>query len=270
MHFFVSSRGRGPFGPVLCIAAALFLSSTAVAQDPPAPDAAADAAAEAPPDPPKLWEAKAALAVSWRSGDENKTAANADLEIARKWEVDKLTFRALGDYGKSGGVEDTKNASASLTHRHDFTDRLFSQARVYADTDPVQDRELRFTVDAGPGYRVWQVAGEKEYFDVMAGLGFRADRYKPPTPDRDLFDARASYKYEDTIGEVLEVVHTTEILAPVNLIENYLVKTELILAVPIVKSFFLRNNVRVEYDHRPAEGRKQINSWLTLGLEYRY
>lgn len=234
--------------------------------------AAAAAAQDAPakPDEPKNpWGVKAALSGSLRAGDEDKGSANADLEVGYTFNSDSLTFRALGDYGVSKGTEDTKDASGTLTWRHDFTHRFFATAKLYADTDPIQDRELRFIVDAGPGYRIWEQS-KKEFFEVSSGVGYRADRFKAPTPDDDFLDLRASYRYQDKIGDALEVTHHTDFSFPANQVEDFLVKSELTLAVPLFKGFFLRNNVRVEYDNRPALDKKSTNLWLTLGLEYRW
>jgi putative salt-induced outer membrane protein YdiY len=246
---------------LVCTGIALvWLGATAVAaQDAPAQT-------DAPTNP---WGVKAALSGSLRTGDEDKGAANGDVEVGYKFNSDSLTFRALGDYGVSNGSEDTKDASGSLTLRHDFTHRFFGTAKVYADTDPIQNRELRFIVDAGPGYRIWE-QNDKEFFEVSSGVGYRADRFKAPTPDDDFLDLRASYRYHDKIGDALEISHATDFSFPANQVEDFLVKSELTLSVPLLKGFFLRNNLRLEYDNRPALDKKSTNLWLTLGLEYRW
>ena len=34
--------------------------------------------------------------------------------------------------------------------------------------------------------------------------------------------------------------------------------------------FYFRTNGRLEYQGQPAVGRKDLNFWLTFGLEYRF
>lgn len=229
----------------------------------------AEPVAGSPDEPePKRWEARFALGGSLRAGDESRYSGNADGMLKRLWEQDTVTWRAVGDYGKTGGERDAENFGSSLDWRHDFQSRFFWLSTASADHDAVQGRNLRLQFNTGPGYRIWE-ASEKRFFDVSAGAGYRHERFRGDEPNNDLADLRVGYEYQDLIGEVLEVVHRTDFYAPANDIDDYLAKSELTLSVPLVGGLHFRNNARYEYVNQPAEGNEESNFWLTIGLEYR-
>lgn len=261
MQACTNRSGLGGFGWVLgSLLLVAGLSSGALAQD--APPAAGPAA------PAKTWEASLSLGGSLRSGDENRYAGSGALMVKRLWSQDTLTYRALGDYGKTGSQVDTNDFGTSLEWRHDWSGRFFWLSTTGLDSDAVQGRNLRFTVNSGPGYRVWQQS-KNEYLDVSSGLGYRHEEFRRGVSSNDLLDLRAGYEYQDKIGEVLEISHRTEIFAPANEIRNFLAKSELTLLVPLFKGLHFRNNARYEYVNHPADGMKSSNFWLTIGLEYK-
>ena len=102
------------------------------------------------------------------------------------------------------------------------------------------------------------------------GLSARSgEQFRGGEPDNNLVDLRAGYEYRDVIGEVLEIVHKTDLFAPVNDTENFLAKSEITLSVPLVGGLHFRNHARYEYVNQPADGSESSNFWLTIGLEYR-
>jgi putative salt-induced outer membrane protein YdiY len=232
-----------------------------------APAAAHDVEEE--PEAPLVWEFDLAAGGTLRSGDENRYAGNADVRARRFWSADTVTFRALGFYGKTGGEVDTNNAGAFLDWRHALGDRFFWLSQSSAETDPVQDRNLRVTVSTGPGYRMWEQS-ETEFFDIASGLGYRYETFRGDEGDNNLLDARAGYVYQDKLGEALDVIHFSDVYAPVYDIENFLFRSELTLSVPLFGGIHWRNNVRYEYVNEPAEGRKNSNVWLTFGVQYHF
>lgn len=222
----------------------------------------------ATPAPTPAWEGRFALGGSVRGGDQSRYAGNADLNLKRSWSRDSLAFRALADYGKTGGDRDSENYGAKLSWRRDVRERFFWHASTGIDADAVQGRNVRVTADTGPGYRLWEAA-EKRFFDVQSGLGYRHEQFRRGEPENNLVDLRAGYEYQDLIGEVLELVHKTDVFAPMNDFENFLAKAEITLSVPLVGGLHFRNHARYEYVNEPAGGRESSNFWLTIGLEYR-
>lgn len=219
-------------------------------------------------DDPKNWELRVGLGGSLRAGDENNYSGAADGMLRRFWDEDTVTWTAFGNYGKTGGDRDTEDFGTKLEWRHDFTERFFWLTGSSADHDAVQGRNLRLQAYSGPGYRIWQQS-KKEFFDVSSGLGYRHERFRGDEPNNDLFDLRAGYRYEDVIAEVLEIVHFTDTYTPLNDVENFLVKSELQLAVPLFEGLHFTNNARYEYVNDPADGSEHSNFWLTIGLQYR-
>jgi putative salt-induced outer membrane protein YdiY len=230
--------------------------------------AASEDAADPPADPPKKWEASIALGGSLRSGDENRYSGNADGMLKRLWDADTLTWTAFGDYGKTGGDRDVEDFGTGLDWRHAFNGRFFWLSTVSADHDAVQGRNLRLQASTGPGYRLWR-ASEDRYFDVSTGLGYRHEEFRRDEPDNDLFDWRVGYEYKDKIGEIVEILHKTNVFTPLNDIENFLAQSELTLSVPLVYGIHFRNSARYEYVNEPADDKENSNFWLTIGLEYR-
>ncbi|MGH0030153.1 MAG: DUF481 domain-containing protein [Myxococcota bacterium] len=228
----------------------------------------ADPAADPPPDPPKRWEGSLALGGSLRAGDESRYGGNAEGMLKRLWERDTLTWTAFGNYGKTGGDEDANDFGSKLEQRHAFNGRFFWLTSAAADHDAIQARNLRFQTYTGPGYRIWE-ASDARYLDASVGLGYRHERFRN-APNNDLLDARSGYEYKDLIGEVLEVVHRTDVFTPLNDIDDFLAKSELVLSVPLFSGLHFRNHARYEYVNKPADGKEESNFWLTIGLEYRF
>ncbi len=132
----------------------------------------------------------------------------------------------------------------------------------------MEGRNLRVTVDSGPGYRVWE-GGEGRFFDLSSGLGYRHERFRRDEPENNLIDIRAGYEYNDKIGEVVEVKHKSDAFMPANDFEAFLLKSELTLSVPLVGGLHFRNHARYEFVNEPVVDNVQHNFWLTVGLEYR-
>ena len=184
---------------------------------------------------------------------------------------DIFTLRGLADYGESDGDRDTENYFGNAEWKHTFTDRFFWLSNVGADSDQIQGRNIRILANTGPGYRIWQ-GEENEFFDISSGIGYRYEKLRNDDRTRttnDLIDAIAGYDYQQTFGEAIEIIHSTDLYAPVNDIEDFLAKSEITLSVPLFSGLHFRNNARYEYVNEPAEGRQNSNFWLTIGLEYR-
>ena len=243
------------------VALSLGLSTSALAEDPPPADDA----------PEKPWEFKVAAGLALRDGDQSRFTGNADLLYQYAFTQDTWTLRGLAFYGESDGDRDTENYFGNLAWKHAFTDRFFWLTNAGVDSDQIQGRNIRFAGNSGPGYRIWQ-GEEDEYFDIASGIGYRHERLREDGGGRvknDLVDAVASYHFQNTFGEALEIIHNTDLYAPVNDIEDFLARSELTLSVPIFSGLHFRNNARYEYVNDPADGRNSSNFWLTIGLEYR-
>ena len=231
------------------------------------------------------WSGDIGLSFSAQTGTIDTTSGTLDIKGARAWENDELDLRFLGTLGttreKGSDVDDTTQDSQALfgTHKHTFTERFFVGTGSELSRDGTQDRDVRFLINTGPGYRAW--LGEdapKEHFDLLVGVGYRYEQYdgNANDPDSDksadnFADVVASFEYKNLLFDgKIEYTHTGSARMPANRPEAYILRTELSGAVPLTEAWDLRLGFLAEFVNDAPQENNALTTQTTIGVGYKF
>jgi|GEM_PF-1665294 len=246
------------------------------------------------------WTGELALSITAQSGTVDTFAGSVDAGVERIWdESDKVTARFNGVYGKSRDGSDNPSSTNTIQDsqglfagwRHRIHERFFWVSGSELSRDSTQDRRIRVAIDTGPGYRFWQ--GEKppkRHLDVTTGLGYRYEVYdgngtspdpaapgdpKDPgveTDFRNYADIVVGFEYKELFfDERVEWTHTGSGRMPANKPSEYILRSEIIVGVPLSEAWSFRTSFLVEYVAEPGDS--VVNKTTTrtsLGLGYKF
>lgn len=234
------------------------------------------------------WSGEVAASLSAQTGTTDTVLATVDANTTRAWEKDTAALRFSGSYGTTrkrpdGEDEATQNAQALYGDwKRIIHDRFFWNGGSELSRDQIQDRDVRFAINTGPGYRFWEgESAQAEHFDVAFGVGYRYERYDPDTapgdPDRgradqyNLADLVASFEYKNNLFEDrIEWTHTGSAKMPANDVNAYVLTTEAIAGLPLTEAWSLRISFFVEYLKTQPKQVNNLTTRTTLGLGYKF
>jgi putative salt-induced outer membrane protein len=218
------------------------------------------------------WTGGISLGASLTTGETDSFAGNAQAKTQRELDGDRFRFGLEAFYGKSDGEVDANAQKATGSHRRwlgaEGSRTWYWDTGAEIGRDTIQDINWRALANTGPGRRLWQ-AGEKRYFDLEAGLGYRHEEYRGDTDTRDDVNARVASEYSEKLGS-LEILHTLELLEPMNDPKGFLGRTDLKLSLPIIGSWKFSLRVNLEYQNDPADDAEKVNTKSSVGLEYAF
>lgn len=239
----------------------------------------------------EVWSGELAVAITAQSGTTDTFSGSIDAKVKRAWgEIDLVSLRFTGVYGTSRkgssnpSKTDTIQNSQSLFGRwkHTIDGRFFWATGSELTRDGTQDLKLRAALSTGPAYRLWM--GEdpaKHHFDVSAGPGYRYESYDgntgetPPAENSDsnhFVDLVAAFEYKNMFFEDrIEYSHTGSGRVPANDPGSYILRSEMIVGVPITGAWSFRTSFLVEFVADP--GPSVLNKTTTrtsVGLGYKF
>lgn len=233
------------------------------------------------------WTGDLALAFTAQSGTTDTFAGTLDAKTERVYERDQLKARFNGVYGKTRARKPENKAETIQNSQGLFgdwkrtiQDRFFWQSGTETSRDSTQDRELRVAIGTGPGYRLWRGEDrEKRHFDVAAGFGYRYEVYdgnsNSPGDDTQInnfADAILALEYRNLFfDDRLEYLQTASAKMPVNDISAYILRSEMILGVPLSESWSLRTSFLVEYvNSLETDETNRTTTRTAVGLGYTF
>lgn len=241
------------------------------------------------------WTGEVAASFNAQTGTVDTLAAEVDAKTERNWEKDVVTVRLNGAFGQSRDRNDnpsddvtTQNSQALIgDYRHLFTDRFIWRANTELSRDPTQDREARFRLATGPGYRFWEGAKRpKQFFETSIGLGYRYELFDGNTGvnlstglfdggdngyDSQFADAILAFEYRNLFFDgKMEWTHTGSISMPVNDTDAYLGRTEGIIGIPLTEAWSFRTAILFEYNNNAPDDQNKALTRTTIGLGYKF
>lgn len=230
------------------------------------------------------WGGDVGISFTQQSGTTNTVAGTLDVKVGRDWEHDEVDLRGLANYGASerrnDGRQITQNSQGFFGDwKHTFSDRFFAAQAMEVSRDATQDRDLRVALSTGPGFRAW--LGEdaaKEHFDLSAGIGYRYEVFDGNNGDatvnksQDNFvDVVAAFEYKNMLfDDRVAFTHTGSARMPANRPNNYILRTEVTLGVPLTEAWDLRAGFLAEYIKVTPKAAVGLTTRTTVGLGYKF
>ncbi len=219
----------------------------------------------------RYWSADWGLGFAYTDATTDTLNFDTHLDIERKKGPSRLQ---LGAYYRYGTTKEQGSAKATNEDRifgrayysHDVYKSLFAYGAVSATYDSVQRLSIRLDPNAGMGWRFL----ERETLTMSARMG-------------------AGYVYQSFFGGATEdypaivfgsdlewdlpydskVTWKTEYLPSVSAwTENYLIRTNAVLTVPIIGWLDFRFRIFDEYNNQPAAGTQRNTFTTTAGISF--
>lgn len=241
------------------------------------------------------WSGEVAASFNAQTGTVDTLAAEVDAKAERNWEKDVFTGRLNGAFGQSRDRNDnpsddvtTQNSQGLFgDYRHLFTERFLWRANSEVSRDPTQDREVRFRLSTGPGYRFWEGGRpKKQFFETSVGLGYRYELFDGNTGinletglfdggnngyDSQFADAILAFEYRNLFFDgKMEWTHTGSISMPMNDTSAYLGRTEAIIGIPLTEAWSFRTAFLFEYNNNAPDDQNKALTRTTVGLGYKF
>lgn len=252
--------------------------------------AGAGFAAEGEPEENPGWVGNVAISANAQTGTTDSFLGSLDAEAQRTFneKKDEVKARFNATYGTTRKRDDDKNDEVTadsqlltLGHKRVVTSVFFWGSNASAGRDTTQDLEVRATLDTGPGLRLWhREPVDKTHFDVNFGPGYRYELYDGNTGgtvdengDADHYiDLVAGFEYKNQLfDDRVDFTHTGSVRVPMNNLDAYLLRSEIVFSLPITSAWSFRTAFLVEYTAEP--GSDEVNNTLTrtsLGLDYKF
>ena len=236
------------------------------------------------------WTGEASAAIAVGTGTTRTFSGNVDGKATRTWENDVASIRARADYGLSEESRDAsqksiQNSQALLADwKHTIHERFFWDTNAELSRDVIQDREVRARVNTGPGYRWWESEdAAKQHFDTSFGVGYRYELYDGNTGsfnaglaadngfDENFVDLVLGWEYRNLLfDDSIEYTHTGFAAMPANDPDAYLLRTEVIIGIPLTEAWSFRIAALVEYTNEVPNEVEKLRTNTTLGLGYKF
>jgi len=245
-----------------------------------------------------IWTGDVSAALTSQTGTIDTFSGSLDAKGDRKSEENEFGLRFTAVYGTSREKgKDNKDDTTIQDSQAIFAnwkriihDRFFWETGSEVSRDSTQDRDVRARIATGPGYRVWRSDDEgTNYFDVVGGLGYRYELYDTDTAPFDpgppividenrgrkdqanLADVVVALDYKNTFfdGKV-EYSHTGSASVPANKPSAYILRSEILIGLPLTEAWSFRTGFLVEYVAEVPDATNSTTTRTTVGLGYKF
>lgn len=236
------------------------------------------------------WTGDVAVALTAQSGTQDTFAGSIDTIGERSWEKDFAAIRFNAVYGTARNNGDGNSEREVIQNsqalfgdwKHTFSERAFWNTGSELSRDTTTNRDVRAAISTGPGYRTW-MGGDpaEEHFDIYGGIGYRYEQYDGNANDgagddldndvAHLADLVAGFEYKNGLFEDrVNYTHTFIGKAPANDFNAYLLRTEVLIGIPLGDAWSFRTGVLVEYVNDTPEETDPLTTRTTVGLGYTF
>ncbi|RKH72521.1 DUF481 domain-containing protein [Corallococcus aberystwythensis] len=269
----------------------LLILFAALAQTPTPPDDAADA-----PSPASVeaeadcedededegpWTGSFGLGASFFTGNSRAFTLTGDALAEYDSPVWALTLEADGAYGNAAAEDEgerevtAKNLGGWARGDYRFTRLLSAYAFLGAETDHPASLELRTEAELGAGFTVLERKEESNELLLRAYLGGSVARdrrfqYVPTReslPDVTLWSPAVGLTFRYDINERVHLREDAILLPDVFGETRVLLDSTSKLSVDLTERFALTTFFELQHDSRPAAGKVQTDTSLSLGAE---
>ena len=252
----------------------LFCLSAAVCAQEAAPEAPAPTAPVVESDP-SAWAGRMTASLSATSGNSRSSAAQVDVDIARKKDGGKTTLTAVISEAQSGARSERETTAGrwggTVQHDRDVDADHFAFARMGLEHDRVIDLQVRAQAALGLGRHMIDEADRS--LDVFAGLGRSVSRYREEKTIGGETDSRFASnivlignEYSHRFTPTVSLKQRLEGFIAIDGDRNHFYKFSAALNVDMTRTLALTVAVSDTYNSRVAADQKRNDLSLTTGL----
>jgi putative salt-induced outer membrane protein YdiY len=201
-----------------------------------------------------------ALAAAYTRGNSTDEQFNADGELTARAREYRYTLSARLDRRDQSGAEANTAWLGSANYDRFVAERRFVYARGSLEHDRAKDVDRRSTIGAGYGAQLLDTPGAS--LSVRAGLDYVVvERFVTPGESYPAFGWGVKAEYTPFFHEH-EGFWNLEDTAAV------LIRSKTGLRIPLLQRVSASVQLNVDWERRPAQGRKATDSTLLFGVNY--
>jgi putative salt-induced outer membrane protein YdiY len=208
------------------------------------------------------------LALSRTRGNSTNDLYHAEAEWVLRAKIHRLTVGGEGNYGRDGGAATTLNWRGHARYDHFVKPKEFVYGRGSLEHDRFKDIRLRSIVGGGYGYQVFE--DDNTSLSLRGGLDYVDVRHVEA--NREGYAALGwGVDFRHRMSRLpLELFHTQDGTYGLGSKRDTVVQTRTGLRLPIDDRLSATAQVNVDWESKPAPGRKKTDTTLLMGLGYAF
>lgn len=169
-------------------------------------------------------------------------------------------------YGETDGSKTDENLVYGMEYTRDFNPDLFGFVKLQGSVDEFSSFETDTFLSFGAGYRVYNTPDIK--WSVQAGPGYRFAEFSDVT-EADVSEAAFGFSsdYSHRLTDTLYVTNDTDIIASD---ADTVVFNDLALSVSMTDELAVRTSILTEYHSDPTPGFKSTDNSFGVSLVYSF
>lgn len=220
-----------------------------------------------PPPPPVKWTGSIAAGGNLQTGNTDRAGASVAIQLGRRTEKDRISFRYLFNYGEENDKVTSRNHYGDAKYDYFFTPKFYGYLGVEFYNDKFSDTKLRTFVGPGVGYQFWDDPIKSLLFE--AGLSyFNWDRYAGG--DTDGISARLGLNFRYQIFKWLAFNDRFQFYPTIGEGGLYFLRNEAGLTAPLGAGFSLRLANIIDYNSKPEPGFKSTDVQWIAAIQYSF
>ncbi len=202
------------------------------------------------------------------SGNTKNQTINAEAKIIIKSGKKKLSAGALYYQSDDDGIESENNFHIFAQYDYYFLPKWYAHLLTNFTKNRFQDLNSRTAFGAGLGHELWNT--KQSLLSAEAGIAYTVEDFEDGT-DREFIAGLWGLDYHYWILENrLQFFHDQSGIISFEDFSDVLVQTRTGIKVPIFQGFELRIQFDLDYDTKPAEGKKTTDTRYIIGAGYRW
>ena len=226
--------------------------------------------------PPIEWTGNVALGGVLSAGNTERRAANAQTQVVRRTDDNRLTGRATWDYGEqqtrdsAGVLGDWELAQrrtfGSLKFDHFLEGSLYAWSQGTAENDRLSNLKLRTTAGAGAGYMLIDET------DLMlqgeAGISYVDEDRSYAGPGNNSYStaARLALSLRWDLTPDTQVLQDAEFYPNVETLYDTYFRVDTRMRTSLTNQMFAQLQYIVDYDNTPSPGNERADHRLIVSL----
>jgi putative salt-induced outer membrane protein len=228
--------------------------------------------AQAQPKPDGKWHGSVAAGIAAVSGNTRSTSINLAADATKETAQDKWTVygSALNAESKTGNTT-TKTGDfvrAGLRYDRNITDRLFGYGSLDAETNKLQNLDLRYAGAVGLGYKV--IRSETTTFNVFGGLGYISNDFKPPLADTNGMTLQLGEESTHKLSATADFKQRLVVFPGLESSLGTRATWDATLSAAIANNLSMNLTYSTRYFSKAPAGVKSVDSALIVGVGYKF
>jgi len=215
-----------------------------------------------------VWEGRVNFGFENKSGNTDKTTLDIDGQVTGRSEQNRVTARGEVDIEDASNERVTQKAQGQVRHDRFRTERFFEYTSVFAEYDKFKSLSLRLLATTGPGFQFLE--GEQQNLSTTLGIAYLHEDFSDA---RDTNTAAGNWSLDYDVfvyRRLAQFFHFQQGTLNFEDTGQLILSTRTGFRFPILDGFNTTVQLDVDYESRPAPGRRETDTAFKISLGYNW